>query len=206
MAGGIVDRMIFWKERRLWLPHNSFLGVIGTAGADTGLSNGTPLVAAAAGGSELGVLQMAAAADEFATMIPIPWDLDRTKRVLGRIWFIHSSTDADAPVWLVKSKFHAKTATVVDTDTSEDVATTFAAHTCSATAESLEITKWTDLSWHTHITSTDVMVQLLLEADNLGGASANEVEFLGLELMYEADATHDAHTGDVRNFINQATI
>lgn len=184
----IVDKQMGWKRKRLFFDRSQF-NVIGTAGADTGISAGTPLVAAAAGGSEIGVIQQGAAGDEQVIFIPLPWDLDRTAKVLARVWFIHSSTDADTPVWILKSKFHAKQVTVVDMDTSEDVATTFAAHTCSTTAESLEITAWTDLTWESYITDLDIAVGMLLECDNLGSASGDEIELLGLELLYQVEAT-----------------
>ena len=179
------------KLRRHFISVKDMMGIIGAAGADVGTSAGAPVVAVAAGASEIGVLQMNAANDEVTHFMPIPWDLDRNKKVLGRIWFIHSSTDADTPVWHVKSKFLAKQATVVDTDTSEDKDTTFAAHTCSTTAESFEITTWTDLNWDLYVQSTDAAVQMLVACTSLGSASADEIELLGLELLYEVDATSE---------------
>lgn len=184
------DFQMHLKTKRLWIPEAMF-NLIGTAGADTGQSNGGPVRAVAAGGSELPVTQMGAAGDEIVTIQPIPWDMDRDKKVLGRIWFIHSSTDADTPDWVVKSKFLANQATVVDTDTSEDKATAFAAKTCSTTVESLERTNWVDLDWDDYIISTDVAVQILVECNGLGSASANEIEFLGLELMYQIEMTEE---------------
>lgn len=182
------DRHMKWKLKRWWIPEAEF-NLIGTAGADTGQSNGGPIRAVAGGGSELPVIQQGAAGDEQVVLKPIPWDMDRDKKVLGRIWFIHASTDADTPDWVVKSKFLESQATVVDTDTSEDVASTFAAKTCSTTDESLERTNWVDLDWDDYMTNDDIAVQILVECNGLGSASANEIELLGLELMYEIKAT-----------------
>lgn len=184
------DRHMGWKLKRLWIPESQF-NLIGTAGADTGQSNGGPVRAVAGGGSELPVIQMGAAGDELALIMPIPWDLNRDKQVLARIRFIHASTDTDNPDWLIKSKFLANQATVVDTDTSDDATGTFAAKACSATDESLERTAWVDLSWDDYIQTTDEMVQILVECNGLGSASANEIEFLGIELMYEIQATQN---------------
>jgi len=190
MPGG-GDFHMKWKLKRLWIPEALF-NLIGTAGADTGQSNGGPVRAVAAGGSELPVIQMGAAGDEVVVIHPIPWDLRRDRKVLGRIWFIHSSTDADTPDWVVKTKFLAAQATVVDTDTSEDVATAFTAKAVSTTAESLERTNWFDLDWDDYMTSTDVAAQILVECNGLGSAGANEIEFIGLELIYEIEATAEA--------------
>lgn len=184
------DHQMHWKTKRVFIPEALF-NLIGTAGADTGQSNGGPVRAVAAGGSELPVTQMGAAGDELATFFPLPWDLNRGKKVLGRIWFVHSSTDADTPDWLVKTKFLGNQATVVDTDTSEDAVTTFAAKTVSTTAESLERTDWKDMDWDDYVATTDVAAQILVECNGLGSASANEIEFLGLELMYEIQATEE---------------
>ena len=168
---------------RIWLPHQLW-NLLGTAGADTGQSNGAPVVAVQGGAGELSVVQIGAAGDELSIAFPIPFDLDRDQKVLGRVIFCHSAAGADEPVWILKSKFHAKAAAILDMDTSEDVATTFAAHAVSTTEESLEATVWTDLSWETKLEDTDLLAGLLLECDNLGSASANEIEFMGLELMY----------------------
>jgi len=194
MKGGrmpIVDHQIGWKAGRFFLPAKLF-NLVFTTDSMQGQSNGNPVEAVQAGAGELAVVQIGAAGDELSAFVPIPWDLDRDAPVLARVWFVHSSTDADAPVWILKSKFHSKQATVVDMDTSEDIATTFDAHTCSTTAESLEITDWTDLDWDSYITASDIAVGLLLECDNLGSADANEIEFVGLELAYQIKATDQA--------------
>jgi hypothetical protein len=176
-----------WKTKRMMLYAQFANDVIGTAGADTGLGGGTPVVATAAG-STIGVLQINQANDEVQWFIPMPYDLDTAAQVLGRVIFVHSSTDADTPVFTIKSKFHAKQATVVDFDTSEDQSIAFAAHTCSTTVESLEMTNWTDLGWDDSFVSGDAMVGIILIASNLGSASADEIELIGLELMYQVDA------------------
>lgn len=187
----IVDHQMGWKAGRFFLPAKLF-NLVFTTDSIVGQSAGNPAEAVQAGAGELAIVQIGAAGDELSAFVPIPWDLDRDAPVLARVWFVHRSTDADAPVWILKSKFHAKQVAVVDMDTSEDVATTFTAHTCAAVAESLEVTDWTDLSWDSYITATDIAVGLLLECDNLGSASANEIEFIGLELGYQVKALDQA--------------
>ena len=184
----VSDRTMGWRAGRLWIPHQLF-NIIGTAGAATGQSAGNPVVAVQSGAGELSIVQIEADGDELSAVIPIPLNMDRSAKVLGRIIFCHNSTDADAPVWIVKTKFHQKQATLVDLDTSEDVAVTFDAHTCSTTTASLEATKWTDLEWDGYIGDNDLLAGLLIECDSMGGASLNEIEFLGIELMYQIDAT-----------------
>ncbi len=185
-----TDRIYDWKAGRLFLYAQYAHDILGTAGADTGSNAGGPVVAEQAGNGSMSIVQVAAAADEIQFWGPIPYDMARDQKVLGRIWFVHRSTDADTPIFDVKTKFHAKQATVVDFDTSEDVTTTFAAHTCSTTAESLEVTAWTDLSWDSYLTATDVLFGLILIATNLGSASANEIELIGFEIAYEVEAMH----------------
>jgi hypothetical protein len=180
--------------------------MIGAAGASAGADDGVPIVAVQAGAGMLGVIQMGAAGDEVDLFEPIPYDLDRSQKVAGRIWFCHSSTDADTPDWVVKTKFHAKQATLVDFDTSEDVATAFAAAACSTTEESLEVTAWKDLSWDDYITATDIAFGLIIECNGLGSAGANEIEFIGFEIAYVPDECLLDGMADIDALINSNTL
>lgn len=186
---GERDLLNHAKTRRLWIPHNSFMSFLNDGtNMESQAGSGTAIQAVTAGASEL-VATLMSSNDELHTLIPIPWDMDRTKKVLGRVWYIHSSTDADADIdWQVGTLFFEKQAAAAEIQGGADVTTNITNHTCSTTGESLEITPWTDLSWDDYITDDDAAAGLAVELQDDGAASADECEFLGLELLYEPDA------------------
>lgn len=189
MAGHVHDRHIWWKMKSLWLPWPLWISYSQVTGASTVFnfpnSAGAPVTAQAGGGAtEMHVVQMGAAADEIQTWIPVPHDMDITRNAAARVWFIHSATGADTPIWKLFAKFFAKQAAITAGESSADETTTFAAHTCSTTDNSTEVTVWTELVWNDVLTTDDVLIALTLECDNLGSASANEIELFGLELAY----------------------
>jgi len=175
-----------WKLRRKTFYAKDAHDVIGTAGADIGGGAGAPVVTIQGGAGVLGAVFIGADADEVHWFIPVPWDWDTGTQMLGRVFFCHSATDADTPVFTIKTKFHAKQATVVDMDTADDKSVAFDAHTCSTTAESLEMTDWADLEWDAAFAEDDAMVGIILICTTMSG-SANEIELLGFQLMYEAN-------------------
>lgn len=182
----MLDTQMRWKTKRLWLPIQTFAGLDNTGTADTSLSQGTPTIEPITT-SEIAGLPMTTA-DEICHVLPIPWDLDRDKKVLGRLIFQHAAAGADTPIFKVGVKFFAKQAAMTEFVAGADTTKTFAAHTCSTNNPSLEATVWTDLDWDDYITSTDVLAGVHVELDDLGSASADECKLLGLELMYEIKA------------------
>jgi hypothetical protein len=161
----------------------------------------TPLVSLGAGaailqevvaGAEIVGLAMGAAGDEIYHFMPIPWDLDRDFPIRYRVWFSHSATDADAPIWKVFAKFIGKQIAITDAASSGDDALTFGAHTVSTTADALEVTAWKEGVSHNKIAETDFGMLLSVECDNLGSASANEITLLGLEIDYTVGAAPEA--------------
>lgn len=190
----ILDNRIAWKAGRLWLPVNTFMGFAVAAGPIMqSQSQGSSVLAKSADVAAEIVSMVCAEADEIHTVIPVPWDLDRNKPVVGRIYFVHEAAAADTGlIWKVGSLFIAKQAAVPEIQGNLDVTTTFAAHTCGATADSLEITDWNDLSWDSYITDTDILAGLVVEFDTNGDAADDECNFLGLELAYHRKACDDA--------------
>ena len=181
------DRIVKWKAPRHFWNAARADDILGTAGADTGQNAGGPVVAVAGDGSGLAVVQIGAQNDEVSFFRPIPHWWDRSSKVLARVWFFHSSTGSDNPVFTVKTKFHAKQAAVADFDTADDASVVFTAHAVSTTAGSLEVTDWYDLEWDQHIVDTDIAVGLILACTDLGSASANEIELYGIQFMLEAE-------------------
>ncbi len=195
----IQDRTMGWKYKRLWIPIREFAGFDNNGTADITLSAGTPTLEPASGTLEVANLPMTTA-DEVHTVIPIPWDLNRNAKVLGRVWFIHASTDAgDVPSFIVAGLFFAEAAETVEAQGGAEWTGTLTHPGTSATDNSLEITNWTDLNWDDYITVTDIMVAITLELNALGTATADECEILGLELAYEIKATqpHRARTANM---------
>jgi len=108
------------------------------------------------------------------------------------VYFGHESATGDTGIiWKLGTLFFAKQAALVELQGGADTTTTFAAHTCAATADSLEVTDWNDLSWDDYITSTDILAGLALEFDTNGTAEDDECNLLGIELCYEANAFED---------------
>ncbi len=182
----IVDRQINWKDGRVYFPIKLFQGLDNNGTADISLSQGTPTVEPDATG-EVVVLPMTTA-DEIAHITIIPWNLNRDKKVLGKIHFVHASTDADTPQFTFTIKFYSKQEGLAEFISGADASTAFAAHTCSTTTNSLESTVWTDISFDDYVTATDVYMAFSIELNALGSASADECKLLGFEMAYEIQA------------------
>jgi len=197
---GVRDKLAHNRLAKLWLPVNTFMGVetldlgsASTTGLQLSLSEGNSTVQKS--GQLLGefVTMQCAEADEIHTVLPIPWDLDRDKKVLGRIFFYHEAAAADTGIiWKIYSKFLGKQEAMVEIQGSKDTVTTCTAHTASATADSTEVTAWNDLSWNKYMTPTDILACLAVEFDTNGDAEDDECNFLGLELCYETHAYEDS--------------
>lgn len=183
----IRDRSIGWKAGRLWRPICTWAGFDNNGTDSISLSQGTPVMAPATTAEIAGMTMDAA--DEICDIFPIPWDMNRDKKMLARIFFQHNATGADTPQFTFTSKFYGKAVALTEFVAGADKSTAFASHTCSTTAASLEVTVWTDLSWDSYLTNTDVLAAISLEANSLGSASADEIVLLGVEYMYELEAT-----------------
>ena len=193
------DRIAHNRLRKLWLPVNTLMGweyldknPAGTTPIPMSLSQGNTTLAKTGDITTEIVSAPMTEADEIHTILPIPWDLNRERKVLGRIYFGHESATGDTGlIWKLGSLFFAKQAALSEIQANADTTTTFAAHTCGAVLDSLEVTDWNDLSWDDYITSTDILVGLALEFDTNGTAEDDECNLLGIELCYEANAFED---------------
>jgi len=128
--------------------------------------------------------------DEIYHLCPIPWDMDPKFPLRFRVWFVSTSTDADTPEFNVSYSFKGKQAALTDVHSTslDDEVVSIPAHTCSTTDDSLEITAWAETLSQNYIAATDFLIQLCLEVTSLGGASANELVILGLEMDYTVGA------------------
>lgn len=183
----IRDKSIGWKEGRLYIPVKMFQGLDNNGTADISLSQGTPTVEPITTSEVVGLPMTTA--DELAHIHAIPRDLNRDKKVLGRIYFQHAAAGADTPGFIWTSKFFKKQEAMTEFIAGADKSTTFAAHTCSTNNPSLEVTAWTDLSWESYLTALDIMFAISIELNALGSASADECKLLGAEIAYEIEKT-----------------
>ena len=185
----INDDNIGWNRRRLFIPARWAAGVLddSTSGVPASLGAGTPLFAELSAAFELSGMQIAADADELYHFLPIPWDMDITRPMRFRVWFMHTSTDADAPVFSFAYKGVGKQAAISDAKSTPDETVTLTAHTCSTTANSLEVTMWGESDSGNELTITDFGIAIALTCDTMA-ASANEILVLGFEIDYVVGA------------------
>jgi hypothetical protein len=189
----IKDSAIAWKTKRQFIPARIMAGVLddGTSGVPAALGAGGAIFAEVLAAAELAGMQVGAAGDEVYDFWPFPWDFDKDHPLRFRYWFVHTATDADEPVFKTIYKAIGKQAAISDAGSSPDETVTHGAHTCSTTANALEITAWKKSVSDTKIASTDKALLLCHECDNLGSASANEIVLLGVEIEYTIKATSD---------------
>jgi len=183
----IRDKSIGWKEGRIYVPLRAFQGLDNTGTHTQTLSQGTPTIEAITT-SEIVGLPMTDA-DEICHIMAIPRDLNRDKKVLGRIYFQHAAAGADSPEFIWTSKFFKKQEALSEFVAGADKSTSFAAHLCSTTNPSLEVTAWNDLSWESYIEAADILYALSIELHDDGGGASDENKLLAIELAYEIEAT-----------------
>ena len=193
----IKDYNIAWNRKRKFLPCYTMLGMIN----DTSEANGGPVLAAnPMATSELVGLSIAQAGDEVYTFWPLPWDLDRSEPLRFRIWFTHSTADADTPDWVVSYQAIADSVAITDGKAGADENVAFAATAVTATAHALEILDWEESISDTLIETTDHALLIALECNGLGSAGADEINVLGLEIEYTVGACLDSsHQDKTRN-------
>jgi len=178
----IRNKNIASRCKRLWIPVNTMAGH--SVDRASSLANGVPIYQAAVAAAEVSGLAMAAAGDEIAHFMPIPWDIDRNEPMRYRIWFCHASTDADTPDWLISITYMGKQVLIPAADASADESLAFPATAVAAVADALEVTRWVESASHTKMAETDFAMMMLIECNGLGSASANEIELLGIEIEY----------------------
>lgn len=179
----LKDRNIAWKTKRLTRDFRSMYGNLnGTFEGAGGAVNTAHSVAA----SEQVVVPVGAKDDEFYDMFLIPWDMDIDHPLRWRLVFSHSSTDADTPTFTFDYMARAEGEAIADVTSHES--TTFSG-AVSTTANAIEVTDWVETTSQSYITSSDILLLIKLTATNLGGASADEIELIGLQLEYTVAAT-----------------
>jgi len=180
----ISDKKISWNRRRKFFNCKNMAGLLD----DQSLGNSTTdLTELSIGTAEVVGLPFDDE-DEVYHYWPIPWDMNIDEPIRFRVWFVHAATSADTPAFQVDYVGIAKQAAIVDAQASADESVLIPAHTCSTTDNSLEVTAWAESASDLYLVATDFLLQLCLSATDLGSASANECEMLGLEMDYVVGA------------------
>ena len=195
----LQDDNVAWNRKRKFIAAADMLGLLETGGVITSLGAGGAVFGEISGAFELAGLLIGATGDELYHVRPIWWDMDTTQPMRFRVWFVHTTTDADAPVFKVFYKFFGKQAAMSDAASSPDETLTFGAHTVSTTDNSIEITDWKESVSETKIAVTDFGILLALECDSLGGAGADEMMLLGLEVQYTVRAMSNVNRQVTKN-------
>lgn len=189
----IRDKNLSLKCKRVFRDAKYMNGML----SGTGQGAGAPVAAAhSVAASEQTVAQVGAAGDEFYDFWAIPWDMDRDKPLRWRPVFSHSTTTADTPTWKFDYMCIADGEAIADITSHE---TTTISGAVDTTANALEVWAWTATSSNSYLADADYGILFRLEADDLGGASANEIELFGVELEYTVKMCDDLnirHTTD----------
>lgn len=183
----IKDKNIPWKLKREYIPVHMMAGLLEATNLLTSLGAGTTVFKEAVAAAQISGLQLTTA-DEIFHYWPLPWDLDRGSPLRFRLHFIHSAGDADSPVFKVFYKGIGKQIAVDAANSSEDEVLSIT-HLCVATADALEITNWKRSDSHHKIVTADRALLIAVELDALGGASADEIALMGLEIEWKVQAT-----------------
>lgn len=196
----INDKKIAWNRKRVFFPCRQMAGVLddGTSGIPASLGAGNPDFVEIAASLELMGMRVDDE-DEVYHFWPIGWDFDRFQPVRFRAWFIHTTTDADTPAFQVDYKALGKQDSLVDVKASPDEAVAISAHTVSTNDNSLEVTAWAESTSDLFIVDTDFALLLALEVTSLGGAAANEIIIMGLEMDYTLAAAPGAFRRQTRS-------
>ena len=183
------DRTMRWKIKRKFISVREMMGLLNNGTADASLSEGNSVLAASGALMEIGTMVMTTA-DEVHHVMPIPWDLNRSQKVAGRILFAaDEAVAADKPEFIIGSVFFAKQAALVELKGGAEAAVDCIHDGTVATDNSFEATPWVDLEWDQYISSSDILVGISIELNALGGATADATELIGLELAYVVEAT-----------------
>lgn len=184
-----------WKTRSWYIGWREFKS-IGNIALDgnaaniwitqgSGTTAGTPLVGEiGATSTDVAGIEIAAAGDLISTYTPFPSDMDMDDpQLYFRVHFVHEGAAADTPDWKVHYLYRAAQEAFLEPVAGATAVTSILDHTCSTTADTLEITAWGVAA--TQPASTDDGMIVAVEADDLGSASAGEIFILGLECRYK---------------------
>lgn len=179
----IKDKNIAWKTKRI---DRDFRSMYGNLNGTFQGAGGAVNAAHSVGASEQTIVQAGADGDEFYDMFTIPWDMDVDEPLRWRVLFSHATTDVDTPTFTFGYMGRAAGEAIADVTSHKD--TTFSG-AVAATADAIEVTDWTSTSSETYVDADDVLLLTKLVTTYLGGAGANEIELISLQLEYTIKST-----------------
>ena len=185
----IKDKNISWNVKREFISVHQMTGR--DADMATVLGAGAAVFQEIGSTSQLAGLAIGAAGDEIFHSWKIPWDLDRDLPIQARLLFVHETTDADTPDWLVSMKGRAEAEAINVATSGPDATFTFPAKAVTETGYSLEATAWKSSGSDSGLSATDLLAMIAIECNGLGDAGADEITLLGIELAYTIKATTD---------------
>ena len=125
-------------------------------------------------------------ADDAGLLTTLPWDIDKNYPLAMRVWYLSESADDDGGiVWIVALKEVTQLGALVATTTaglSDDITMDTDSTTVSYGVEATKFDTLGTAALSTY--SLEKLVQISVELDSDGDASADEIRFLGLELLY----------------------
>jgi len=188
--GTIQDFQMGWKYGKLYVPIQSFAGLLSVSNAvDTSQNDGNQVHAAHTHTTDLAGYILDAN-DRVSHLMPIPWNWDNTREVHVRVHFMSTQGVADLLSWKFAYELWANdqvpAGPLTDAGNNEDYEVTFA-DTNTATADTYQVTPWTALAWTTYYTAGDIMMLFAVEYAATAGTNADD-ELLGVEFLFTVDA------------------
>jgi len=193
VMGAYRDHDIDWKPQHHFIPATDF---------HTTITEGTPntRVSANGGGQQvelttIGIDAVSMATGDFiATYRPFWPDVNRNYPLGMRVWWTSNSAATDGSIdWIVGLEEKGHGAALEAITGLADQITMDADAMSEATALIVQHTNWDTLS-STAIGTYNhgTMMQISVELDDSGDASADEVHFLGVEFAYVPNRTYGA--------------
>lgn len=151
----------------------------------------------------MNAVKMDTAGDELCHFMKVPWDIDPTRQIRFRVWYLTTSTDtANTNTWKVLVNDSAADAAI--TQASGALDTAIAADTDNGTANAPQVTSWGVLNADT-LTRDEIDAghwwTLAVELDAIHtGYASDDVFLLGLEIQYTPQMTTGAGMGRDANY------
>lgn len=180
MAGSTIrDNAMAWKFKTLWLPCILAEGQV--AGASLGTGTTTMVVSP----GFVAVLPMASSDDISWMLDPTQLqEFDLSEDIKAQLVFSTTPAVADTGIDFIASiKGFAAGVLPTAANSSADGTIAFPAQTASATADALQVTEVRGFALTPSVLADDLMTLLMVELDDSGDASADEVELWGIRLF-----------------------
>lgn len=184
------------KVKQWFIPVQQMAGFDATQQASLGAGGAVyqEILAAA----ELAGLAIGAAGDEIYDLKKVPWDMDLAEAIQARLLFFSTTgTAGDTPDWVATMKGLAIAEAISDAKATPDATFTFPAKALNGVANGLNVTDWIRVAAPIFAPG-DSFMQLSIECNGLGGASANELVLSGIEIAYTIQRSTSGLLNNVR--------